>query len=531
MCLIALTIAAPVSAADSIWVEGEAPTTKSVNRHNWYDSVKEDALSGGDWLSHFNAKAEGAASYTFTVTTADTYTFWLRANPVKTKLSYRIDNGQWALIDMRGEVRGQQNIAKDNKPDLRFIAWIKVAKPKLAAGKHTLEFKFHSGPQNHGGIDAIVFVRVPWAPSGTQRPSAATAKAATPDTWFPFAADDDAFSPKSVTDCSNLIPAPAGQFGFLQRVGGDLKFTGAPAASKFWAVGSGPGMGGRSKTPKEMEQAAKWFRKHGINLVRQHTVVGAVGLLDAKGNFDATKLDTYDRWFATLKAHGIYTTWSVNYPHHGAILRKTDGYDATKFAELDATDKHRNGAAGQAITVNDFVNLDPELQAILWRYTDKLLNHVNPYTKLAYKNDPALAVLEVQNESNLFFHTLNDLRKAQQPTFARMMRRGFFEFLKKKYGSKEAVAKAWGQRKDRDDRWEQGEMGLMAPFHWGTDGPLYEFKGQHRRGGDRRVPGQNAARLLYASHQAVSHGRVQRRNGDDCLERCRLFESGQPVGR
>ncbi|MDP7303259.1 MAG: hypothetical protein QGG09_09170, partial [Pirellulaceae bacterium] len=99
VCLIALTIAAPVSAADSIWIEGEAPTTKSVNRHNWYDSVKEDALSGGDWLSHFNAKAEGAASYTFTVTTADTYTFWLRANPVKTKLSYRIDNGQWALID------------------------------------------------------------------------------------------------------------------------------------------------------------------------------------------------------------------------------------------------------------------------------------------------------------------------------------------------------------------------------------------------------------------------------------------------
>ena len=32
--------------------------------------------------------------------------------------------------------------------------------------------------------------------------------------------------------------------------------------------------------------AARWYRKHGINLVRQHTMVNAVGLMDANGNFN-----------------------------------------------------------------------------------------------------------------------------------------------------------------------------------------------------------------------------------------------------
>jgi hypothetical protein len=105
---------------------------------------------------------------------------------------------------------------------------------------------------------------------------------------------------------------------------------------------------------------------------------------------------------------------------------------------------------------------------------------------LAYKDDPALAVVEFQNESNLFFHTLNDLRNkpAEHPHYSRLLRRGFFSFVKEKYGSREAVAKAWDGKWDRDDKWEAGELGLMAAYQWGADGPGYEFKGQFRRCGD-----------------------------------------------
>jgi hypothetical protein len=463
----------------SIWIEGENATTSNVTRHNWYDSVKKDVLSGREWLSHFNAGKDAHADYEFDVMQGDTFTFWLRANPTKSKLSYQIDGGEWKEIDFN-KARSRMNIAKDNKPDLRFISWVKVGKIKLEKGRHNIKFHFNSGAQNHGGIDCFTFVRIPFIPSGARKPSVQIAAAVEPGDWFPIIADDDEFSKESVIDMSKLIDAPAGKFGFLQRDNASVKFEKAGTPIKFWAVGAAPG----KLKPAGMKNAAKWLRKHGVNLVRQHTVLGVTGLVDSNGEFDKSRMDTYDRWFAAMKKEGIYSTWSVIYPHHGQLLRKRDGYDPALFAEI-AQSSRNNKKGNGAVMVGDFINLDRKLQDLIFKkYFLKLLNHKNPYTGMKYKDDPALVILEFQNESNLFFHTLNGLRKNQFPLFARKMRKGFFEFIKKKYETKEAVATAWNNKWDKDDNWDKGELGLLACYHWGADGPLYEFKGQKRRCGD-----------------------------------------------
>lgn len=475
--LLLLSIVASLQ-AESIWIEGEDAQTKQTTRHSWYDQVKKEVLSGGDWISHFDPRKPGLAGYRFDVPAAGEYTFWLRANHVKSSLSYRLNGGQWQAIDLSRGQRGAMNIAADNKPDLRFISWVKVGTLRLKTGTNSLEFRMDSGPQNHGAIDCFCLTTDAWVPSGTTKPSAKTG-AAGPGDWFPVVFDDDPLSPESVIDMSPLIEAPAGEQGFLNRDGARLRFAQAERPVKFWGINTSPG----DKTTEEMVQAAKWFRKHGINLVRQHTVINAVGLLDADGEFDRDRLDRYDRWFATLKEQGIYTTWSIIYPHHGPFLQKHDGYDPKYFAELDRGDEQHDGNR-EAIVVNDFINLDRRLQGIAFRYFDKLLNHTNRYTGLKYKDDPALAILEFQNESNVFFHTLNVLRGDKYPLFAKAVRRMFFQFVKDKYGEKAAVAKAWNNRWDRDDKWESGELGLMGAYHWGSDGPLYEFKGQQRRAGD-----------------------------------------------
>jgi len=464
---------------DAIWIEGEAAGTKSVKPHSWYDQVKKDTLSGGNWLSNFSDSHVGIARYEFDVVEADTFSFWMRANPLRSSLSFRLDGGgEWSSIDLNRDQRGLMNIAADNKPDLRFITWVKVGKIDLAAGRHSIEFKMDSQLHNHGAIDCFTFVRIPFVPSGASKPSIKTGNAG-PSDWFPVIFDDDPLSPESVIDVSHLIESPAGGKGFLRRDGSRLRFERSDRPVKFWAINTGPG----DKTPEEMVQAAKWFRKHGINLVRQHTMINAVGLLDDNGNFDPDRLDQYDRWFAALKQQGIYTTWSVIYPHHGPFLQKQDGYDPEYFAELDRGDEHHDGNR-EAIVVNDFINLDRRLQAIAFRYFDKLLNHTNRYTGLKYKDDPALAILEFQNESNVFFHTLNVLRGDKYPLFAKAVRRMFFQFVKDKYGDQAAVARAWSNRWDRGDNWESGELGLMGAYHWGSDGPLHEFRGQQRRAGD-----------------------------------------------
>ncbi|MCO6047322.1 hypothetical protein NG895_25760 [Aeoliella sp. ICT_H6.2] len=466
------------SGADFIWIEGEDATRQQATQHGWYDSVKKETLSGGEWLSHFDEGREGTAEFDFQVDQAGEYTFWLRANPVQAKLSCRLDDeSAWQQVDFGGDLRGQINIASDDKPDLRFIAWVKVGKFDLTAGQHKLAFRMHSGPQHHGGIDCLVLARGAFVPSGTTKP-ADNSQPAKPDEWFPVIMDIDPLSPQSVIDISHLVEAPAGQHGFLKRQGDTLRFENASQSTKFWGVGSPP----QGHTPGEMQLAARWFRKHGINMVRQHTMIGAVGLLNEQGQFDRQRLEQYDRWFAALKEQGIYSTWSVVYPHHGAFLRPQD-LDADLFAELDAEDSARNGRQ-RPIVANDYINLDRRIQDAAWRYFDALLNHVNPHTGLAYKDDPALAVLEVQNESNVFFFTLNTLLdNSKVPQLSQDMRRRFYEFAEAKYGTQQAAERAWG-RSMPGDRWKQGELALMGAHHWGADGPLYEYKGQDRRCGD-----------------------------------------------
>src|SRR5690606_23696859 len=63
------------------------------------------------------------------------------------------------------------------------------------------------------------------------------------------------------------------------------------------------------------------------------------------------------------------------------------------------------------------------------------------------------------------------------------MRQRFFEFAKGKYGSRDAIVEAWGKLRDGDD-WDGGELALMGAYHWGSEGPLYEYAGQTRRAGD-----------------------------------------------
>lgn len=73
-CGIASVANADESAAsdtDFIWIEGESAQRNQTTRHNWYDDVKKDVLSGNEWLSHFDPQQPGIAAYDFTVSRAD----------------------------------------------------------------------------------------------------------------------------------------------------------------------------------------------------------------------------------------------------------------------------------------------------------------------------------------------------------------------------------------------------------------------------------------------------------------------------
>ena len=194
--LIALAAQLPLHAADDdlVWVEGEEATTSEVTPHPWYsEAITRDALSGGAWLSQFTDKGDGMASYDITVPKDGEWTLWARINPIQAKLAYKVGTGEWKEADT-SKVVDQVNIANDNKPDMRFVAWAKLEKIPLKAGKTTVAFKFHSDNMHHGGLDCFLLTTKNFLPNGSKNPGSAKASAATDPTAYVWVEGEDAVS-------------------------------------------------------------------------------------------------------------------------------------------------------------------------------------------------------------------------------------------------------------------------------------------------------------------------------------------------
>ncbi len=371
-------------AAEYIWIEGESPQAQSMTRHPWwYDQVKRDQLSGGDFISNWNDKRAGEATYGFRAGGGQ-YVLWVRANPVATKLSYQVDGGPWQFIDMKA-AQESVNIAADGKIDLRFIAWIKVGTVKLAKGKHTVTFKMHSDNNNHGMLDCFVFAGGPFTPDGTRKPGEKSNvnEVSESDHWA-FQPPRDEFSPRALLDLRNLNEKFAGEHGFVTRSadGNDFAFSdGTPV--RFWAVNDGA-------FDKDLPRHARFLAKRGINMVRFFSNVTPVGndLMET----DRADRDRIWKGVAAMKREGIYVTFSP-YWAGPARVRPSMGV-------LDT------GGAGNW----GLLFFDRKLQAAYRHWLKQVLTEKNPYTGIPLAQDPALAIIQIQNEDSLLFWTSQGIK-------------------------------------------------------------------------------------------------------------------------
>lgn len=459
--------------ADTIWIEGEAPTKSTFAKHGWYDDVKKDAMSGGNWLSHYGPQP-GEATYALKVAQEGDYTLWVRCNNTYVTQHYAVDGGAWTACDLKTEPREEMMISA--KPDHRNLAWHKVGKFKLTEGDHTLAFRLTSQLSNHGGIDCFVLTKSAFVPSGAKKPVVAGAVVRGPDTWFEVIPDDEAFSPQSVIDMSRLLHKPAGSLGFIRREGEKLTAGGKPI--KFWGCGANMA---HDKPHAWQQQWIRYLAKHGINMVRQHTVSEVLGPLkkDPKTgelSFDAKKLDEWDWWCAELKKNGIYMTWSLCYPH---IIGRDEGYDLFEDLPVHNGDPNRRSTSGVA-------TIEPKLQESEWRYVQAILLHKNPYTGLRYVDDPALAVVEIRNEDSIFWHApLNILVEGKTwPKHTARLKERFAAWLKARYKNDEGLRTAWGAGMQAGDSVDNKNMALYPAWQLAGDGPAQRPKAETIRAGD-----------------------------------------------
>jgi hypothetical protein len=192
----------------------------------------------------------------------------------------------------------------------------------------------------------------------------------------------------SPVDVSFLLDAPAGKHGFVKVQDGHLA-TGDGHRIRFWGVNITDWSSGSRQIPSK-EDAVFWagtLARFGVNCVRFQFLDLEVprGLIKSgTGNtrsLDAEQLDREDYFIAELEKRGIYVDFNLLV---GRPFSEGDGVKDAKTL--------RQGAKGTSFFDARLIELQKE-------YAQQLLGHLNPYTKRKYTDDPAIAIVEINNEN------------------------------------------------------------------------------------------------------------------------------------
>jgi hypothetical protein len=429
-CVLLLSVTA--TSAEVIWVEGEKPAASTVTRHSWYSGqVKKAELSGGDFISHWDKDKAGELEYRFDARESGRHEFWVRANPVQSLLSYSLNGGADTAITLE-PAQQSVNIAADDKPDLRFVAWVKVGDVVLKQGMNTLRFRMASANNHHGMLDCFVLSTTAFQPNGILKPGETpkTEPSADDKEWFAFNPLNDPFN-ESAIDLRSLNEKFAGEHGFIAAKGDEFVHSANQQPVRFWAINGPP-----SASADELKKTARKLAKYGVNLARMHSAI-----FDKNGNADVKKVTKTQEAVAAMKAEGIYSHFSIYFP-----LWMTPPADHPWLKGYDGK-KHPFAA----------LMFNPEFQKNYrdwWRAL--LLTPDANGRKLV--DEPAVFGVEIQNEDSFFFWTFNP---DQIPTAQmEILETQFGAWLKKKHGSLDAALAKWNGQKVKRDDFANGRAGF-----------------------------------------------------------------------
>lgn len=239
--------------------------------------------------------------------------------------------------------------------------------------------------------------------------------------WIPLDLKLDV-EPGSALDFSKLFTdAPAGKHGWVTvRPDGHFGLEKKNDPIRFYGVNLCFSANYLEKA--DADRLADRLARVGYNTVRIHHYEG--DLIDPNApnsyTFRPENLDRLDYLLAALKKRGLYlkTDLYVSRPVKPAEMGLDEGgMDEFKAAVLVSRPAMGNWKA----------------------FTRAFLTHVNPYTGVAYKDEPALSFLSVINEPNLTNHFGGFQGKLRS-----LFEQEWAAWLKDRYKTDAAVRAAWG---------------------------------------------------------------------------------------
>ncbi len=269
------------------------------------------------------------------------------------------------------------------------------------------------------------------APARAQIGAGASAQTLMSRGMFPFALPpfDGESGP---TDVSFLNDGAAGKDGFV-RAQGEHFVDGRGRKLRLWGVNLN--FNGVFPDQKDAPNIAARLAKFGFNAVRLHHFEGQanpLGIWKGKGNsvarpveFDPEQVEKLDFFVAELVKRGIYIDFNL---HVARKVSDADGFPgASRFPEKD----------------KGIAYFEPKLAELNKQFARDLLNHVNPYLGRAYKDEPGVCAIEVDNENSLLSLWLEDKLKSLPPLYEAKLRDGWNEWLRAKYPSQAALTRAY----------------------------------------------------------------------------------------
>ncbi|MDD5165862.1 MAG: hypothetical protein PHQ57_00525 [Candidatus Omnitrophica bacterium] len=214
--------------------------------------------------------------------------------------------------------------------------------------------------------------------------------------WFPFVIPEK-LDPASPANIGKLVlDPPAGKHGFCKVKNGHFYFEDGTRA-KFW--GTNLCFSACFPDKKYAEMIAERLAFFGFNAVRLHHMDSNFepeGIFKdiypnetnpqrkKTGILSTEQLDKLDYLIYLLKVRGIYIDMNL------LVSRQ--------FTEADGiADAKKLNMAAKPVSM-----FDSKLIALQKKYAKDLLTHYNPYTKLRYCDDPAVALVEITNENSMF---------------------------------------------------------------------------------------------------------------------------------
>jgi len=253
--------------------------------------------------------------------------------------------------------------------------------------------------------------------------------------WFPWPYAEPV--PGSALDTSALNDKPAGARGRVVVRDGHFVTADSGERLRFW--GCNISSNEAFVDAATADRLARRLAMGGVNIARLHHLdnpwsVDSAGSLWKPGSqdrvhLDPAQLDKLHRLVAALKAEGIYSNVNLKVSR---THTEADGFPPS-IAQTPAFQKR----------VDYFSRRIIDLQK---DYARQLLTAKNPYTGLSLAEDPAVAVIEINNENSLVgLRTRElgaDLHLLPEP-FRGELTAQWNGWLARRYADRSAIAAAW----------------------------------------------------------------------------------------